>query len=113
VARWEELQTKFVDDPAGATRLADALIADVMRARGYPETGPEERAELISADRPEFAGLYRAAHAGIAGQNGDRSTEDLRSDFVHYRELFRWLVDGSEERRDRSPALSGQDRPRA
>ena len=100
-ARWDELQTRFVDDPAWATRRADALIADVMRARGYPETGFDERAELISADRPEVVESYRQAHAATPGEAGGpgvdgQGTEELRSAFVHYRELFAWLVDGSQ-----------------
>src|SRR5690348_14920218 len=34
--RWDEVQARFVDDPARAVSFADALIADVMKARGYP-----------------------------------------------------------------------------
>ena len=34
--RWRSAQVQFVDDPAGATRAADALVAEVMQLRGYP-----------------------------------------------------------------------------
>ncbi|MBL7497181.1 hypothetical protein I6A84_18190 [Frankia sp. CNm7] len=113
-ARWDALQAQFVDEPAEATRQADLLIADVMAARGYPKADFDERAELISADRPEIIGSYRRAHEAASSQVGGQGTEELRSAFVHYRELFAWLVDGSERAkakdRDRSPALSGTDR---
>jgi hypothetical protein len=92
-ARWGGLQAQFVDDPTGATHQADILIADVMRTRGYPESTFEERAELISADRPEVVSRYRQANAGAASQVGGSGTEELRAAFVHYRELFAWLVD--------------------
>ncbi|WP_241841784.1 hypothetical protein [Pseudofrankia sp. BMG5.36] len=116
VARWDGLQSQFVDDPAEATRQADLLIADVMRTRGYPEAGFDERVELISADRPEVAGPYRQAQAAASSQVNGGGTEKLRSAFVQYRELFAWLVDGSErarlqragaEDRGRPPAMSG------
>jgi len=113
-ARWDGLQAQFVDDPAEATRQADVLIADVMHTRGYPRDASfDERAELISADRPDVVGPYRKARADAANRPGGRGTEELRSAFVHYRELFAWLVDGSKgspaRRGDRAPALSGTD----
>lgn len=115
VARWEGLQARFVDDPADATRQADRLIADVMRARGYPEARFPERVELISADRPEAAGTYRQARAGAASQAGSQDTEDLRSAFVRYRDLFTWLVDGFETPRTERPQAEQPeaDRPEA
>ncbi|OHV33332.1 MULTISPECIES: hypothetical protein [Pseudofrankia] len=118
VARWDGLQAQFVDEPAEATQQADLLIADVMRTRGYPEADFDGRAELISADRPEVVSSYRQAHAGASSQVDGQGTEKLRSAFIHYRELFEWLVeDGSRGAktpgRDPSPALSGPDRSRA
>jgi hypothetical protein len=90
-ARWETLQTRFVDDPPGATHQADALITEVMRSRGYPATAFAERAYLLAADDPALAAGYRDAHAnatrgGDAGQPPD--TERLRTAFVRYRGLF-------------------------
>jgi len=32
--RWNEVQSRFVDDPKGAVTLADSLVTDVMQARG-------------------------------------------------------------------------------
>src|SRR5687768_742479 len=33
---WKTVQGRFVDDPRAAVLEADRLIAEVMRARGYP-----------------------------------------------------------------------------
>ncbi|SNQ46883.1 putative secreted protein [Frankia canadensis] len=88
-ARWETLQTRFVDDPTGATHQADMLIAAVMHSRGYPPTDAAERADLLAADHPQLAISYREAHAGAAGGDGrPPDTERLRMAFVRYRDLF-------------------------
>ncbi|WP_055750788.1 hypothetical protein [Frankia sp. AvcI1] len=97
-ARWETLQTRFVDDPAEATSLADALVGEVMRARGYPAGSFTERTELLSADHPRVVAGYREAHQRTTakpdgkGAAGRRDTESLRSAFVRYREVFNQLV---------------------
>jgi len=95
--RWRSAQAQFVDDPAGATRVADALVAEIMQARGYPVGDFEQRAADISVDHPRVVEHYRAAHA-IAlrtdrGQAGTDDTEDLRQAFVHYRALFDDLLE--------------------
>jgi hypothetical protein len=95
--RWRSSQAQFVDDPAGATRVADALVAEIMQARGYPVGDFEQRAADISVDHPRVVEHYRAAHA-IAlrtdrGQADTGDTEDLRQAFVHYRALFDDLLE--------------------
>jgi hypothetical protein len=95
--RWRSAQAQFVDDPAGATRVADALVAEVMQARGYPVGDFEQRAADVSVDHPRVVEHYRAAHA-IAlrtdrGQADTGDTEDLRQAFVHYRALFDDLLE--------------------
>jgi hypothetical protein len=97
VERWRSAQAQFVDDPAGATRVADALIGEIMQARGYPVGDFEQRAADISVDHPGVVEHYRAAHA-IAlrtdrGQADSGDTEDLRQAFVHYRALFDDLLE--------------------
>lgn len=125
-ARWETLQARFIDDPAGATAQADLLISDVMRARGYPAGSFEERAELLSADHPELVAQAREARErahGSAGQPGDAAvrtdpagpngaetgsdltrTEVLRTTFVHYRALFERLLGEDEPAEERDGA---------
>jgi hypothetical protein len=91
---WRATQGKFVDDPAGATGEADALVARVMRDRGYPVDDFDQRAADISVDHPQVAENYRAAHAvSLANEKGLASTDDLRQAFVHYRSLFAELLD--------------------
>jgi hypothetical protein len=95
--RWRSAQAQFVDDPAGATRVADALIGEIMQAQGYPVGDFEQRAADISVDHPRVVEHYRAAHA-IAlrtdrGQADAGDTEALRQAFVHYRALFEDLLE--------------------
>ena len=97
---WRATQNKFVDDPEAATREADALVASVMRDRGYPVEDFEQRAADVSVDHPQVAENYRAAHAvSLANQQGLASTDDLRQAFVHYRSLFAELLDVGEDGR--------------
>jgi hypothetical protein len=92
--RWNEVQSQFVDNPSGAVALADGVITEVMQARGYPTTDFTQRAADISVDHPVVVENYRAAH-GIAQRRsrGQASTEDLRQAMVHYRALFRELLE--------------------
>jgi FtsZ-interacting cell division protein ZipA len=108
--RWDETQARFVDEPATAVGDADRLIADAMRARGYPVETFEQQAADVSVDHPEVVSEYRAGHA-IADANGRQqaSTEDLRQAMVHYRALFDRLVNETdeqpEEEHERAEAL--------
>jgi hypothetical protein len=91
---WRATQGRFVDDPAGATREADSLVAQVMRERGYPVDDFDQRAADVSVDHPRVAENYRAAHAIYqANEQGLAGTDDLRQAFVHYRSLFAQLLD--------------------
>ena len=112
---WEQTQAGFVDDPAGSLSQADALIIAVMEERGYPMDDFERRADDISVDHPDVVQHYRAAHdisirlgddSGAApGSTTTRvSTEDMRQGLVHYRALFRELLepDQDEPTRDRA-----------
>src|SRR5246127_5378774 len=92
--RWHEVQTGFVDNPATAVGVADRLVTQVMRERGYPVDDFDQRAADISVDHPQIVENYRAAH-GIhqAQQHGDVSTEQQREAFVYYRALFEKLLE--------------------
>ena len=92
--RWQDVQTRFVDDPAASIRDADALVNEAMLARGYPMTEFESRAEDLSVDYPHVISNYRAAHAiALRRDRGEATTEDLRQALVHYRELFDELLE--------------------
>lgn len=93
-SRWNEVQSRFVDDPAGAVTVADALVTEVMQVRGYPLGEFEQRAADISVDYPLVVENYRAAHAIAARHSAKQATtEDLRQAMVHYRALFQELLE--------------------
>jgi hypothetical protein len=73
VARWRDVQARFVDDPAGAVKEADQLVDDLTRA--------------ISA-------RYRdhTDRAASGDEHGD-ATEALRLALQRYRALFSRLLD--------------------
>ena len=112
-ASWTDTQTKFVDAPGQAIREADALIILVMRDRGYPVDGFEQRSADISVDHPGVVENYRAAHAvSMANERGETTTEDLRRAFVHYRHLFEELLELPDERSDHIDVTEREARAR-
>ena len=93
VKRWDDVQARFVDDPPRAVAFADALLGDVMKARGYPVSDFDQRAGDISVDHPVVVEHYRKAHEiAVRHQRGEASTEDLRQAMIHYRALFDNLI---------------------
>lgn len=94
---WRAIQTQFVDDPRAAVSEADRLVGDVMHARGYPVGDFEQQVADISVDHPDVVINYRAAREIAAlHARGQASTEDLRQAMVHYRALFRDLLEIDE-----------------
>jgi gas vesicle protein len=91
--RWQADQARFVDDPRGAVKEADRLVAELMQVRGYPIADFEQRAADVSVHHPNVVSEYRAAH-DIAERDakGQANTEQLRKAMVHYRALFRDLL---------------------
>jgi hypothetical protein len=91
--RWTKVQATFVDDPKRSIDYADALLAEVMSARGYPVSDFEQRADDISVDHPSVVQHYRAGHdIAVRHSRGEASTDDLRQALIHYRSLFEELV---------------------
>ena len=98
--RWNEVQSRFVDDPKGAVTMAESLVTDLMQARGYPIADFEQQAADISVDHPIVVENYRAAHdIALRHGRGQASTEDLRNAMVHYRALFQELLDDNQPQR--------------
>jgi type II secretory pathway pseudopilin PulG len=90
---WQQVQARFVDDPARSIALADALVAEVMKARGYPVDDFDQRAADISVEHPQVVQNYRAAHEiALRQSRGQADTEDLRSALLGYRSLFEELL---------------------
>ena len=96
--RWNQVQTAFVDNPATAVGVADRLVTEVMRERGYPVDNFDQRASDISVDHPQIVDNYRAAHGiHLSQERGEVSTEEQREAFVHYRALFEKLLQTTSE----------------
>jgi hypothetical protein len=93
-AKWDAIQTKFVDAPGSEVEDADRLVTEVMLARGYPMAQFDKRAENLSVKHPEVVSDYREAHS-IADKNrqSQASTEELRQAMLKYRSLVETLLD--------------------
>ena len=90
---WQLVQERFVDDPVGAVRAGDDLVARLMAERGYPMDDFEQRADDVSVDHPDVVQNYREGHRLVEEHRSGRgSTEDLRQAMVHYRALFDELL---------------------
>ena len=100
---WKRVQVMFVDDPGGAVNLADSLVEEVMKVRGYPVSDFEQRAADLSVHHARVVQNYRAARE-IADRHRRRAatTEDLRKAMVYYRELFQDLLEDRENATDRA-----------
>jgi hypothetical protein len=72
--RWEEIQTRFVDDPRQAVEEADALVAGVMQSL----------AEGFAQAREQLEGQW--------SRGEDVGTEDLRVALQRYRSFFQRLL---------------------
>ena len=72
--QWEDIQTRFVDEPRGAVQDADTLVANVMQQLAQSFAEEHERLE---------------AHWG---RGEDISTEDLRVSLQRYRSFFQRLL---------------------
>jgi hypothetical protein len=74
-ARWDAVQTGFVDEPRRAVEEADSLVADVMK----------RLAEVFADERRTMEQQW---------DKGDQvSTEDLRQALRRYRTFFHRLLD--------------------
>jgi hypothetical protein len=91
-ARWVEVQNGFVDNPAAAVSVADRLVTEVMRQRGYRVDDFDQRAADISVDYPQVVEHYRVAHGIHTSRRRNVSTEQHRKAFIHYRALFDELL---------------------
>jgi hypothetical protein len=72
--RWEEVQTRFVDEPRGAVEEADGLVANLM----------QQLAEGFAEERERLEAQW--------GRGEDISTEDLRVALQRYRSFFQRLL---------------------
>jgi len=73
-SRWDVIQRGFVDDPGGAVRAGDDLVAQVIKC--LSDSFSEQRAEL----------------EGETNQTDRSSTENRRLAFQRYRSFFERLL---------------------
>jgi hypothetical protein len=74
VARWKEVQFRFVEEPRSAVQDADGLVAEVM----------QKVAQMFADERATLESQW--------SQGDQVSTEDLRLAFRRYREFFDRLL---------------------
>jgi len=103
LARWNEVQARFFDDPVASVRQAEELIKAVMDATGYELDEFEQRVADLSVEHATVVQHYRAARALLAanlavppGTPGRPDIDELRQAVVHYRALFMDLVSEPE-----------------
>jgi len=72
--RWNEIQSKFVDEPRTAVQQADELVSEVIK----------KIIQVIANERSLLESQWN--------QGNDLSTEDLRKSLQHYRSFFNRLV---------------------
>jgi hypothetical protein len=72
--RWQEIQTRFVDEPRGAVEDADGLVANLM----------QQLADGFAKERERLEAQW--------GRGEDISTEDLRVALQRYRSFFQRLL---------------------
>lgn len=74
MARWEELQTAFVDEPHRVVEQADSLVTEVM----------QRIADSLARERKSLEHQWAS--------NDQMSTEELRLTLQHYRSLLQRLL---------------------
>jgi hypothetical protein len=94
IREWNTIQEQFVDAPARSVVGAQSLITAVMKDRGYPTESTDQIMSDLSVDYASTLEEFRTAQE-LSGRaaTGSATTEDLRQAMVHYRSLFRELLD--------------------
>lgn len=92
-ADWQEIQVRFLDDPARSVGEAHELVTRLIAARGYPTGDFDDQLATLSVEHANTLGHYRDAHEiHLRNEAGEASTEQLRQALVHYRTLFADLL---------------------
>jgi hypothetical protein len=127
VQAWAGAQDRFIDDPRGAARQADQVVTGLLTAIGYPSGDRDRQLALASVDHAYAVNDYRqarelversaaadggGAHAQAADADGGGDlagsvadpTETLRQAVLHYRVLFKDLLDSAPSTNERAHA---------
>jgi hypothetical protein len=84
---WDEIESRFIDDPRAAVQEADRLAVMILTERGA--TMPDGR------DVPED--LQRARHAASSDE-GRQGTEGMRKSMLHYKRIVDDALGPKEQR---------------
>lgn len=107
--RWvAEVRADLLVNPAAAVEHADALVREIMLARGYPVDELSRRPGALSVDQASILRRYHEAHRIAAAHELGRGeadvvahgyvlTDELRHAVQQYRHLFDELVDSADE----------------
>lgn len=88
---WRQIEQRFVNDPADATRSAGSVVERVLHERGYPTNGDaEHRVAHVAVEHPDVAERYRHGRAML--DSGETDTEHLRKAMIDFRSVFDELV---------------------
>ncbi|MEV8588744.1 hypothetical protein AB0424_17610 [Streptomyces sp. NPDC051180] len=94
---WSRVQEEFVDRPEAAVNGADELVRALMRDRGYPAEGYEQRLRDLSVRHGRTLEHYRAAlEVHALSTSNAATTEQLRGAMTDYRTLFDDLLADGE-----------------
>ena len=88
---WKRVEQHFIDRPTTAVVEADEIIAEIMRAKGYPMGDFETHAKALSVTHPRIVDHYRSGHT-LVSKGAGATTEDMRQAMLHYRTLFEELL---------------------
>ena len=84
---WDEIESRFIDDPRAAVQEADRLAVMILTERGA--TMPDGR------DVPEY--LQQARHAASSDE-GRQGTEGMRKAMLHYKRIVDDAIGPKEQR---------------
>jgi Tfp pilus assembly protein PilX len=86
---WEQVQARFVEQPAATVGEADRLVTRLVHDRGYPTDDYDEALAHLSVEHGHTLSHYRDAHEiSLATERGEATTEQLRQALMHYRTIF-------------------------
>ena len=88
---WRAIQIEQMDEPGRACAHADLLVAEVMKARGYPMDEFDRRSEELAADHPSVVRNYWIAH-DIAERQQEATPAELREAMAAFQTLVDELV---------------------
>ena len=106
LTNWRSIQSGSISDPATAIVRADVLLADVMRAEGYPVDDPGERKVDLALVHPSIAEDYRNASDIIERQRlGLATPEECGQAVDNFSRIFDSIL-GTDQLRDHLKKVS-------